>query len=408
MARAPKTDTETPADPTEVPATEQDRAPSLLGANTWAIREVMAADAPPLGLQAKLASVLADVRRIPKLGYNSAQKYAFAREGDIADMIRDSLAAHRVSFKASIARREAGDLAVIYNVITSNNGTQGVECIVDLDITLTCGDTGETQEAAWQGVATDYTDKALPKALTAAKKTFLVFTFLVSTGDEEPDATGIQRGAPPRQQQAQHQQQGSHQHGQATPTADQIKAGRNADGSPDQRKASEPQRRRLFAMAKESVFLTTQGEKGRKVNDVALHNLVAWVTRKPDIDPAGPVTSLSDLTKWQMARVYKVLDETNANAEMAGQVAAAMDEWIEAQPPAEAKDAEAADAEPKDTTEPVRNADGVPVDADGNELDEDEPADEVARNPGSSEHDASIPFGDDDTPEKEASSDEGA
>lgn len=347
-----------------------------------------------IGLHAKLASVLADVRRIPKRGRNTAQNYDFAREGDIADMIRDSLAAHRVAFKASISQREAGDLAVVYNVITSNSGSSGIECIVDVDITLTCADTGEDQLAHWQGVATDYTDKALPKALTAAKKTYLVFTFLVSTGDEEPDASGIQRGAQQQRQQATSSGAQAPAQQAARPTADQVKQGRLADGTPDTAKASEPQRRRLFAIAKHSMFLTTQTDKGRKVNDVALHNLVAWVTRKPERDPDGVVTSLSDLTKWQMARIYKVLEETNADPEKAGQVAAAVDEWIEAAG-AEAPTGEESQAEPEAIP---RNADGVPVDAAGEEIDGDEPEDDEPEVPNrTSENDAAIPFGDDDS-----------
>lgn len=345
-----------------------------------AMLEHLAEDPPKVGLQPKLASVLADVRRIPKTGFNDKQNYKFAREGDIADMIRDSLAAHWIAFKASIRTREDGSLSVIHNVIQSRGGTAGVEIVVDVDITLTCAHTGETETAVWQGVATDYTDKALMKALTAAKKSYLVFTFLVSTGDEEADAGGIERAGQQQRQQAQQRPQAQ---GQAQPTAEQIKAGRNADGSPDTRPASEPQRRRLFGISKDSPFLTTQTEKGRKVNDVALHNLVAWVTRKPEVDPAGPVTSLSDLTKWQMARVYKVIEDSNADAELAGKVAASVDEWIEGNQAAAAPTGEESQAEPA----------------------AEEPADgEVERNPGTSEHDATIPFGDD---AKEADGDEG-
>lgn len=333
-----------------------------------------------IGLQAKLASVLADVRRIPKRGRNTAQNYDFAREGDIADMIRDSLSAHRIAFSATFRVREAGDLAVVYNVIHSKGGGSGVECIADVDITLTCGDTGEAQTVAWQGVATDYTDKALMKALTAAKKSYLVFTFLVSTGAEEADASGIERAG---QQHRQAQPQGGGQaHGQALPSAAQVQAGRNADGTPDNRKASEPQRKRLFAISRESPFLATQTEKGRKVNDAALHNLVAWVTRKAELDPAGPVTSLSDLTKYQMARVYAVIEQTNADPVKAGQVAAAIEEWLEGDQAVGAPSGEEPQAEPEA---------------------EDEPADEVERVAPPSEHDQQIPFGD----EKEAGDDQG-
>lgn len=382
--RAPKAET---ADADEVP----ERRPIL---------EALRAAPEKIGLQAKLTSVLADVRRIPKLGRNTAQNYDFAREGDIADMIRDSLSAHRVAFSASFREREGGDLAVVYNVIHSRAGGAGVECIVDVDITLTCGDTGEERISRWQGVATDYTDKALMKALTAAKKSYLVFTFLVSTGEEEADGSGIERERQGGQRQQSGGGQAQAQQQAAKPSAEQTKAGRLADGSPDQAKSSEPQRRRLFGISKDSMFLTTQTEKGRKVNDTALHNLVAWVTRKPDVDPAGPVTSLTNLTKWQMARVYKVIEDTNADAELAGQVAAAIDEWLEgnqADGSAATGEESQAEPEPKEAESPAAE----PKDAAGTLGDD---ADGVERNPGSSEHDAAIPFGDDD--KKEASGDE--
>jgi hypothetical protein len=320
-----------------------------------AILYALTAHDVPITLEAKLAGVLADVRRIPKRGYNDAQKYAFAQEGDIADMVRWSLNRHRVAFGARIT-------GVTRSEIKSRSGTTGTEVLVDVDFTLTCADTGQAETYPWQGEATDYQDKALPKALTAAKKTFLVMQFLVSTGEPEPDGAGEQftrTGAAPA--------------GRASGQAVQPpRDGYNADGTPDERLSTSAQRGRVYGLAKSSPFLASLVDGKVKVSEVAVHDLVAWCTRD---DPGGPVTSLSDLTRWQIARIFKVIERTNDDAAQAGRVAAAVAEWVEANPrtapsdPPFADTAAAATAEvdpdapepaPAGDTEPADDGDGYP------------------------------------------------
>lgn len=372
---APRKTSSTPEPaPAEPVALAEPVSPDEKDAIGSAILEALAVDAPSIGLAAKLAGVYADVRRIPKRGWNEGQKYAFANEGDISDMIRWSLHRHRVVFACKIVQ-------VTRNAIRSSKGTEGTEVIVDVEFVMTCADTGEAWTFPWQGEATDYQDKALPKALTGAKKSFLVMQFLVSTGEPEPDAgpgaEGYSRaGAPPAGRSS------------GAPAKD----GYNRDGTPDTREATSGQRGRIYGLAKESPFLATVTDGKVKVSEVAVHNLVAWVTRD---DPNGPVTSLSDLNRWQIARVFNVIEKTNASAELAGKVAASVAEWIEGQ---DAPAPEAGADPPFAETDAEAAAEVDPEGAPDEPADDDEPAPEddtagFERAPGLSEHDEQIPFG---------------
>jgi|GEM_PF-4547377 len=64
------------------------------------------------------------------------------------------------------------------------------------DYTLACGDTGATITTRWTGEAADSQDKGINKAATAALKYWLLKTFLISTGDEDPDAVPAPESPP--------------------------------------------------------------------------------------------------------------------------------------------------------------------------------------------------------------------
>jgi len=271
------------------------------------LAEVMAeapawdADAPGPSLLAwKTSAVMGEVHRVRKTGRNDKQHYDFAKEGDIADMVRVLLAKYRVGFRGSMLSCERAQ-------ITSQAGNSGTLAMVRMQMTLTCADTGEVEESYWEGDATDYTDKAVPKAITACKKSWLIFRFLISTGDEEAD----QGGEPytrAGQQQPRSQQQ------QAAP----------ADG-PDTRPATKGQVGRLFGLARDVPFLVDAAHGGG-VDKAAVHDLCRWVVR--DDVPANPVASLNDLTRDEIERVFATMEHAAQNHEYAGAVAAAVDEWV--------------------------------------------------------------------------------
>lgn len=131
-------------------------------------------------LYAKLARVMGDITRVSKAGRNAQQNYNYATEADIADMIRDKLAANNVAFLVDMQDIEAMPL-------TSSKGTQGFHYRVRFEFTFACGDTGATVTRNWTGEAQDWGDKGISKAATLAEKYFLIKTFVMSTGEAQDD-----------------------------------------------------------------------------------------------------------------------------------------------------------------------------------------------------------------------------
>jgi hypothetical protein len=68
----------------------------------------------------------------------------------------------------------------------TKGGGASMTTIAHMRFTLVCGETGETMACDWFGESTDYGDKSVNKAATAAEKYWLINTFLLST--TEPDA----------------------------------------------------------------------------------------------------------------------------------------------------------------------------------------------------------------------------
>lgn len=141
----------------------------------------------PRGLHAKLAEVYLAVQRVPKTGKHP-QGWSFATEGNIADMIRAELGKRGIVVIPTFVGHEEVGMG------QTKSGTPITRHTVRLSFSVSDGT--ETITSAWYGQADDMSDKGLPKAITAARKTFLLSTFLVSTGDE-PDAHDVQPAAPP-------------------------------------------------------------------------------------------------------------------------------------------------------------------------------------------------------------------
>lgn len=206
----------------------------------------------------RIAAVMADCRRLEKTDVNAQQGYAFTSEADMTEMLRPLLAAAGLVLRA--------ELESVDRWVAKFRSSEGTGVTVHVRYTLH-GPLDSLPSQPWQGDATDNADKALPKALTAAKKSFLVHTFLLSTG-VDPDAGGelSTRPAPAPRPAAQ------------PPPA------------PD-RPASDAQRNRAYAMAAE-VGLQ------RELVTVLAHLL----TRTRD-DPAG-----KGISALSMAEIRKVFD----------------------------------------------------------------------------------------------------
>lgn len=140
----------------------------------------MTKDTQPVGLYAKMARIMGEIKRIPKSGRNEQQKYNYATEGDVADTIRALLAQYNIAFFAAMT-------GVEQDTVTSQRGATGWHTRVTMEYTFACGDTGQVHSAPWAGESLSYDDKGISKAATLSQKYFLLKTFSISTGDPEDD-----------------------------------------------------------------------------------------------------------------------------------------------------------------------------------------------------------------------------
>lgn len=151
-----------------------------------------------LGLKAKFhakkAKATAEMKRIPKNGFNKFHNYAYAQESDVKDSVREILRENNLSITSDlIARTES--------MINTKQG-QATKTDVVMEFTITDAETGFFEIYRLDGVAVDNGDKGAYKAYTNTIKYFLMNEFLIPTGDDvEADAPQI---AP--QQQQQHQE----------------------------------------------------------------------------------------------------------------------------------------------------------------------------------------------------------
>jgi hypothetical protein len=133
----------------------------------------------PKELAAKMAAIMGDVPTMIKNGQNVQQKYAYITADDVKAAIRPLLKKHKLAVFSAM-------LGVERTPGVTKGGGASMTTIAHMRFTLVCADTGESMACDWFGESTDYGDKSVNKAATAAEKYWLINTFLLST--TEPDA----------------------------------------------------------------------------------------------------------------------------------------------------------------------------------------------------------------------------
>jgi hypothetical protein len=119
-------------------------------------------------IYAKIAKAMAQVERVPKTGYNSFHKYAYATETDLTESIRPILTECGLAFFSSVLEQER----------------EGEFTKAKMEFTVADTETGECIKSTYWGEGQDKGDKGLYKAYTGATKYFLMKTFLIPTGDD--------------------------------------------------------------------------------------------------------------------------------------------------------------------------------------------------------------------------------
>lgn len=157
-------------------------------------------------LAKKKAAIMAELKKFGKDSYNQNQKYKFPSAASIFDAIRKLMAEHGlVLFTSAIDGHQ--------NEMESKSGNAGLHTTVKYRMLWIDTETGAMVEDLWLSESDDWQDKGYSKSATLALKSYLLTSFIVSSGDEtdDPDsgigsqdaakrnATSPKQGKPARQ-----------------------------------------------------------------------------------------------------------------------------------------------------------------------------------------------------------------
>jgi len=131
-------------------------------------------------LYRRMAQAMAHLKRLPKRGRNDRFNYDYVTDSDVLDAVRGAMGAAGIGFFADMV-----DIDFSRRVSTRSGEMTITE--LTIDAMFADGETGATVTVTWVGEAMDGQDKGLNKALTAAVKYGLLKTFLMSTGEDDPD-----------------------------------------------------------------------------------------------------------------------------------------------------------------------------------------------------------------------------
>jgi hypothetical protein len=146
-------------------------------------------------VQEAWAAVMADVRALAKGDRNQQQGFNFRGVDAVMNAVGPALRTHGVAVVPTGVHDVAAD------TYTTKGGTvmRDVRLVVSYAIT---GPAGDTMPGAAAGEASDAGDKATPKAMSVAYRTFLLQALTLPTDERDPDADAYERG-PSRDEAAQ-------------------------------------------------------------------------------------------------------------------------------------------------------------------------------------------------------------
>ena len=128
----------------------------------------------------KLVEVMKDCSHVAKNGTNDFHHYDYATAADVLQMVNDSLTKHGISSVVSTS------LADFHDVTTAKGNIEHL-ATVEIAVTLTDSDSGESVIIKSLGSGQDAGDKAIAKAQTMAIKYAYLTSFAIATGDD-PEA----------------------------------------------------------------------------------------------------------------------------------------------------------------------------------------------------------------------------
>jgi len=133
-------------------------------------------------LAARILQVISATSAVPKHGFNEQQRFSYARLEDVLEAVRLPMA------NAGVALLMLPGAAEFSDVPRPEGKAPMVRCRLPVVFRLIDSHGGEMMEIPWMGESTDIGDKSYAKAQAAAQKTFLQRTFLLPSGEDEPDS----------------------------------------------------------------------------------------------------------------------------------------------------------------------------------------------------------------------------
>jgi hypothetical protein len=137
------------------------------------------AEAKKPGLTTKMALAMGEIGRVPKRGHNQAQNYAYARADDVAEHAREVLAKLGIAVFPDVLdygtreiEAKSGKMRITWAKVAWH--------FVD-------SESGEERIVNVPGEGQDYGDKGLYKAMTGSLKYVLMTSFLIPTGEGDPE-----------------------------------------------------------------------------------------------------------------------------------------------------------------------------------------------------------------------------
>jgi hypothetical protein len=218
-------------------------------------------------IASKLVLIMGECDYVQKGGVNKFHNYKYAAAADVLEKVNAACVKHNV---ASIVSSKIVDVSEV----TTSRGNKERLVTVETTLRIIDGDSGEEVTAAALGTGQDPGDKAVAKAQTMALKYAWMTTLNISTGDDpEADESVDQRNAETKKPASTPP---------SKPPPDPMQ------GVVTPKLATEPQRKRLFALSKKA---------GLEQADLKL--LVEQLTGK---------TSTADLTSEDIQKCFADLE----------------------------------------------------------------------------------------------------
>ena len=156
------------------------------------------------GIYTKLADVMQDVGSVGKNGYNQQQGFAFRSVDDTVLAVHEAMIKHRVLILPEVVNVEQAQREGI-----SKAGHPQITTNVRVTVAYTfAAEDGSMVTTSAVGEGSDFGDKATSKAMSMALKYALFQTFLIPTGDADPDSETVHASGQTSPQQQRAPQQG--------------------------------------------------------------------------------------------------------------------------------------------------------------------------------------------------------